>query len=243
MSAFRRRIFTVSKRFLLPSNFKDARVEFTDPAMKARMDARHAEFDAQLKTAEKNFKEYQDTMMAKLVEVLRAQPDSKVKATLPELTKRLIREDAGNLTPSQDPTFTKQEKVHYLDLSQSGGHQKRRDWGANRRQDGPGHEPVAHTAEMLASLPCRPIVRLLTCFSEVNFIELGEAVEPGFLVRGDRQLRSRPRCRWSGLAMSASGDRYSPIGLPIPQIPFTDRCHGQPGSAMALRHRDRCDHQ
>ena len=165
--------------FFAPIELLDSRVEFTDPGLKARMDARHAEFDAQLKTADKNFKEYQDKMMAKLTEVLGAQPDSKVQATLPELTKRLIREDAGNLTASQDPTFTEQEKEHYLDLL-SLVDTRNVGIGLRRRQTA-RYEPVAHTARNASLSPLSPNRRVTHVLLGGQFDKLGEAVEPGFL--------------------------------------------------------------
>jgi mono/diheme cytochrome c family protein len=165
--------------FFAPIELLDARVEFADPAMRARMEARRADFAAQLKSADDNFKEYQGKMMAKLADVLRAQPDSKAQATLPELTKRLIREDAGNLTASQDKTFTEEEKEHYLDLLNL---VDTRNVGIGlRRRQVARYEPVAHSARNASASPLapnRPVTHLLI---GGQFDKLGEAVEPGFL--------------------------------------------------------------
>jgi hypothetical protein len=165
--------------FFAPIELVDARVEFTDPGMKARMEARHAEFDGQLKTADQNFKEYQGKMLAKLTEVIRAQPDSKAQPTLAELTKRLIREDAGNLTASQDKTFTDQEKEHYLDLL-SLVDTRNVGIGLRRRQVA-RYEPVAHTARNAGGSPNSPNRPVTLVLLGGQFDKLGEAVEPGFL--------------------------------------------------------------
>ena len=112
--------------FFAPIELVDSRVEFTDPAMKARMDARHAEFDALLKSAEQNFKEYQNKMMAKLTEVLRAQPDSKAEANprradqAPDPGRR--REPHGQ--PGYD--FHRSGEGTLFRLVEPGRHQKRR---------------------------------------------------------------------------------------------------------------------
>ena len=165
--------------FFTPIELLDSRVDFTDPAMKAKMEARRAEFAAQLKTAEDNFKAYQLEMLAKLSDLLKTQPESKAKADLAELSKRMVREDAGNLTPSQDATFTEQEKVHYLDLL-SLVDTRNVGIGLLRRQVA-RYEPVAHTARNAGSSPLAPNRPTTHILLNGEFDKVGEPVEPGFL--------------------------------------------------------------
>jgi Protein of unknown function (DUF1553)/Protein of unknown function (DUF1549)/Planctomycete cytochrome C len=165
--------------FFAPIELLDSRVEFTDPAMKAKLEARRVEFAAKLKAAEDNFKAYQTTMLAKLSDVLKAQPDSKAKTDLAELSKRMIREDAGNLTASQDTTFTEQEKVHYLDLLELVD-TRNVGIGLIRRQEA-RYEPVAHTARNASVSPLAPNRPVAHVLLNGEFDKVGEAVEPGFL--------------------------------------------------------------
>jgi hypothetical protein len=168
--------------FFAPIEIIDSRVEFAEPDLRARMDARHQEYAEKLKIADDEFKAYQGTLLAKLSDVLKAQGNSKVKADIPELTKRLVRDDAGNITASQDTTFTAEEKQRYLDLLElvdptaPGNRQP----GLLRRQVA-RYEPVAHTARNFSSsplVPNRPVTHVLI---GGEFDKLGDHVEPGFL--------------------------------------------------------------
>ena len=165
--------------FFEPIELLDSRVEFTDPAMKAKMEERRVELAAKLKIANDNFKAYETEKLAKLGEALKAQGDAKTKADLAELTKRMIRIDAGNITASQDKTFTEEEKQHYLDLLNF----------VDTRNVGFGllvrqvarYEAAAHTARNASSsalAPNRPLAHVLI---NGEYDKVGEAVEPGFL--------------------------------------------------------------
>jgi hypothetical protein len=168
--------------FLAPIEILDARVAFTNPELRTRMEARHAEYAAKLKAADDEFKQYQSTLLTKLTRVISDSGDPKIRADIPELTKRLVRDDAGNISASQDPTFTTEEKQHYLDLLElvdptaPGNRQP----GLLRRQVA-RYEPMAHTVRNFGgspSVPNRPLTHVLI---GGEFDKLGELVEPGFL--------------------------------------------------------------
>jgi hypothetical protein len=167
--------------FFAPIEFLDQRVEFTDAGLKARMEARRAANAARLKTADAEFKAYQDSLMAKLVKAMESQGAGR-KPDLRELTRRLVRDDAGNITASQDTTFTGEEKQKYLDLLElvDPTNPGNRQAGLYRRQVA-RYEPMAHTARNFSgnpNAPNRPVTHVLI---NGEFDRLGEAVEPGFL--------------------------------------------------------------
>jgi hypothetical protein len=168
--------------FFAPIEFVDSRVAFTDPAVRARMETHATEYAAKLKVADAEFQAYQKTMLAKLEKVVAEAGDPKVKAGIPELTKRMVRDDAGNITASQDTTFTTEEKQKYLDLltlmdpTAPGNRQP----GLLRRQLS-RYEPMAHTARNASLNPLSPNRPMTHVLIGGEFDKPGELVEPGFL--------------------------------------------------------------
>jgi hypothetical protein len=113
--------------------------------------------------------------------VLAANPNAKAKADIRELTRHLIRDDAGTISASQDPTFVQEEKQHYLDLLAmiDARNPVNRQPGSLRRQLA-RCEPVAHTvrnASVSPSSPNRPGTHILL---GGEWDKLGERVDPGF---------------------------------------------------------------
>ena len=165
--------------FFAPLDLSDQRVPFTDPEIRARVEPLREHYDAELKAAQQKLEQYEAELSAKLEGILRARGDADAKVDERELLSRLIRVDAGNVTASQDRTFTEEEKDHYLELL-APVDPRNPTRGRLLRQLA-RHEPVAHSVRNFsgnAALPNRPVTHVLI---NGEFDKVGEYVEPGFL--------------------------------------------------------------
>ncbi|MBI3682897.1 MAG: PSD1 domain-containing protein [Acidobacteria bacterium] len=190
--------------FLTPMEMTEARAEFTDAAMKARVEAAYADTKRRLDEAQQRFDEYQREMLARLeakgVKLPAGDTPVAVAAAaaadeafgegfvrrftprLLELERRISRAIANGVVPNtEDQTFTLEEKNKYLGLlSYVDGNRGGRDLGVLQREIR-RYAPTAHVVRNVPNDPNRPLFPATFVRIMGDFGRPGEAVAPGFL--------------------------------------------------------------
>lgn len=186
--------------FFVPLVMTAEKVEFTDPALKAKMSAAQAEAERRLEAAQQAFHAYQKQLLAKLAATGVKLPEAKsneaadalevsgddgfIRAKTPqvaELERHIGRAIANGLVPNdQDQLFTLEEKKKYLELlSYVDGNMGGRDLGTIQREIR-RYAPRAEVVEDAPNDPNRPSLPVTFVRLSGDFKRPGDWVQPGF---------------------------------------------------------------
>jgi cytochrome c553 len=188
--------------FFVPLELLDSKAEFTDAALKSRMDAARADCLTRLKAAQQRFDDYQQELLSKLaaagekVQPAKAQTllaaldadglvgDTYVRKLSPEvgvLESHLTRVIANGVVPNaEDKLFTLEEKKKYLELlSYVDGTRGGRDMGVLQRELR-RFEPTAHVVRDAPNDSNRPALPVAFVRIRGEFTNPGEWVRAGY---------------------------------------------------------------
>ncbi len=176
--------------FFVPMELTEAKVEFTDVALKSRMEAAHVDCADRLRAARERFESYQKQLLAKLGtvgETAKESPDGgdsysrKITPQVALLESHLTRAIANGVVPNtEDKLFTLEEETKYLDLlSYVDGTRGGRDMGVLQRELR-RYEPSAHVVRDTPDDSNRPAIPVAFVRIRGEFSNRGEWVLPGY---------------------------------------------------------------
>ncbi|MFN7935558.1 MAG: PSD1 and planctomycete cytochrome C domain-containing protein [Bryobacteraceae bacterium] len=188
--------------FFATIEMTDARVPYSDPAVRARMERSAAEAREKLNAAQKRFDDYQRGMLERLRTALGkpAATASNTQATVAaddeivtggflrkltpdvaDLERRITRAIANGVVPNPDDTiFTNEEKTRYIDLlSYVDGNRGGRDLGVYQRELR-RYQPIAHIVRNIPNSGDRPFLPVTFVRIKGEFDKPGEIARPGF---------------------------------------------------------------
>ena len=169
--------------FFMPIELADAKMEFRDAQLRRRMDDGQKEYAQRLKQAEARFAAYEKQLLPKLDRILKEEQGPNAQASGKILFDRIVRNDAGTLSPAAEPKFTLDEKQTFLNLYSEidpGIVRTLRDAGGAKRQLA-RYDPVVHTIRNAAVTSRGPGLPQNHIRLGGDYNRLGELVTPGFL--------------------------------------------------------------
>jgi hypothetical protein len=176
--------------FFVPVELADVAAEFTDPALKTKMQAARDAYSKQLSEAQARLKAFEAPLLARL-------GDKK-----PPLDRYIFRADANALTPNlDDATFTLEEKKKYLELlSYVDGTRGGRDMGLIRRQVA-RYEPKAHSIQNGRNDPSKPSLPMAIVRIRGEYNQYGEVVQASFprAITGNSEPAALPADRFGNI--------------------------------------------